>query len=173
MTQRQKGDVDHLSQRMKADPSVRVLRPMPEGMNREFVEVLKNATFDEAYADGAVNDLLAEANSARSQFVGVVVYLFGAIKLDPLYKRRFSEAQQYCERWGMTVLNPTRHPVDPNGRLREEYYMRQAMADIDACEFMVPVPSPFLASSAGAAAERAYATCVGRPILDGFIPWEG
>lgn len=162
----------------------------PEGVRIKTVDVFKGAKFDPRVADRAAADAsealirVAEArvgrplpecadNAAREQFVGVVVYLFGAIAHDPLYSRRFKEAQTYCEKWGMTVLNPTRHPVDRSGRLSYDFYMQHSVLDILACEVMVPVPSPYLEDSKGAAAERAYGVCLGRKILDGFIPWEG
>lgn len=108
-------------------------------------------------------------DAAREKFSGAIVYLFGAITKDPEYKRRFAAAQRYCERWGMTVLNPTRHPVPASGPLPVDYYMRHCLIDVEACEVMVPVPSPFLDGSAGAAAERAYGECLKKPILDGFV----
>lgn len=108
-------------------------------------------------------------DAAREKFSGAIVYLFGAITKDPEYKRRFAAAQRYCERWGMIVLNPTRHPVPASGPLPVDYYMRHCLIDVEACEVMVPVPSPFLEGSAGAAAERAYGECLKKPILDGFV----
>lgn len=111
-------------------------------------------------------------DAAREKFSGAIVYLFGAITKDPDYKRRFAAAQRYCERWGMIVLNPTRHPVPASGPLPVDYYMRHCLIDVEACEVMVPVPSPFLKGSAGAAAERAYGECLKKPILDGFVKEE-
>lgn len=111
-------------------------------------------------------------DAAREQFSGAIAYLFGAVTDDPDYKRRFSAAQRYCERWGMTVLNPTRQPVTPAGPLPMEFYMRHGMIDVEACEVMIPVPSPFLEGSRGAAAERRYGECLQKPILDGFVKEE-
>jgi hypothetical protein len=108
-------------------------------------------------------------DAAREKFSGAIVYLFGAITKDPDYKHRCAAAQRYGERWGMTVLTPTRHPVPASGPLPVEYYMRHCLIDVEACEVMVPVPSPFLEGSAGAAAERAYGECLKKPILDGFV----
>jgi hypothetical protein len=108
-------------------------------------------------------------DAAREKFSGAIAYLFGAVTDDPDYKRRFAAAQRYCERWGMTVLNPTRQPVTPAGPLPMEFYMRHGMIDVEACEVMIPVPSPFLEGSRGAAAERRYGECLQKPILDGFM----
>lgn len=108
-------------------------------------------------------------DAAREKFSGAIAYLFGAVTDDPDYKRRFAAAQRYCERWGMTVLNPTRQPVAPDGPLPMEFYMRHGMIDVEACEVMIPVPSPFLEGSRGAAAERRYGECLQKPILDGFV----
>lgn len=101
-----------------------------------------------------------------------VVYIAGAITNNPNYKENFDVAEQYLERQGYIILNPSKLPQG----LKNEDYMRICFAMIDVADVVAFIPGWI--KSHGASLEHNYCEYVGKEImlLDEAVPylwWKG
>lgn len=92
------------------------------------------------------------------------IYLFGAMAADRGYQSQFAYWQREMMAAGFRVLNPARQPEG----FSNAFYMHQAMNDIDQCDVLLAVPSPFLHESKGIWVEIAYAEYTSKYVL-----WNG